>query len=206
MSKLLEIQRRLVVLKSHFNQFGNYNYRSSEDILQALKPLLVETESKLTVADDIREIAGHVYIEARITLVNDEGTFAATSFARDPIEQKGMSAPQCTNSASSFAKKQALCNLFLIDDSAEVAPDKQELEEQKAEFEKREAQAAEEAQRATTEFLESAVKGITACDTFEQLKSVYAPLYRQAQRIDIKAVEALAGYYKTKKGELNETV
>ncbi|MCP3675212.1 MAG: hypothetical protein GY829_12175, partial [Gammaproteobacteria bacterium] len=108
MNKLMEIQRELVVTKAQFNSFGNYSYRSSEDILLALKPLLVKYECILTVSDKLHVIDGYVYIEATATLQCDRRIYVASSFARDAIEQKGMNGAQVTNSASSFAKKQAL--------------------------------------------------------------------------------------------------
>jgi len=133
MSKLIAIQKDLKVLKTEINSFGGYNYRTTEGILLALKPLLVKHECELTISDDIRAVNEHVYIEARATLKCEGAVYNASSFGRDPIVQKGMNAPQATNSASSFARKQCLSGLFLLDDTATVilSKDEQEDEENK---------------------------------------------------------------------------
>ena len=129
MNKLLEIQRQLIVRKSQFNSFGKYNFRSTEDILTALKPLLVKTECFITMTDDIIQLGENVYVKATVIFHGENSEIKTSSVARDAIIQKGMNASQVTNSASSFARKQALSGMFLIDDSGVSIQTDDEIEE-----------------------------------------------------------------------------
>ena len=123
------IQSRLNAPKGQFNQFGNYKYRSCEDILEALKPLLDETESTLTISDDIVEIGDRIYVKATACWKSKDGKIeCVTAFAREEETKKGMDVAQITGSASSYARKYALNGLFLIDDSKD--PDTQDNREQ----------------------------------------------------------------------------
>jgi len=117
--KLGKIQSQLKAPKNQYNAFGKYSYRSCEDILEALKPLLAETKTILTIADDIVQITDRYYIKATATLVDIEtGKKIETSaLAREEENKKGMDASQITGSASSYARKYALNGLFCIDDT-----------------------------------------------------------------------------------------
>lgn len=117
--KLGKIQSQLKAPKNQYNAFGKYSYRSCEDILEALKPLLAETKTILTIADDIVQITDRYYIKATATLVDIEtGEKIETSaWAREEENKKGMDASQITGSASSYARKYALNGLFCIDDT-----------------------------------------------------------------------------------------
>lgn len=118
MKELTTIQTRLRAPKSRRNKFGGYNYRSCEDILNAVKPLLAETGCNLTVADDIVPVGTRIYVKATATLVNEAGeTASVTAYAREEEAKKGMDAAQITGAASSYARKYALNGLFCIDDS-----------------------------------------------------------------------------------------
>lgn len=202
MNKLIEIQRELVVVKGQFNTFGNYAYRSSEDILLALKPLLIKYDCVLTVSDKIHALGEYIYIEAIATLKSDSDTFTASSFARDGIIQKGMNSAQVTNSASSFAKKQALSNLFLIDDSAEVAPS---AEEQKK-IEEDARKQKEESEKANKEridaFISESEKNLDAAQTIEELKPIFGMTYREATKYGKEIADAITKYYNGKKESL----
>ena len=116
--KLLAIQLKLEVPKTHYNKFGGFNYRSCEDILNALKPLLKEYKCTLTLNDSITTCKDFVYIFATAKLVDTEenGEVSATAYAREEVARPKMSDPQLTGSASSYARKYALNGLFLIDD------------------------------------------------------------------------------------------
>jgi len=118
--KLAEIQQMLHAPKDQYNDFGGYSYRSAESIMKAVKPLLLEGGVILKVSDDLVERGGMVYVEANATLTDGEHTETAKAYAREAVTQKGMSAPQCTGSASSFARKYALNGLFLIDDNKDA--------------------------------------------------------------------------------------
>lgn len=117
--KLNKIQTTLSAPKNQRNSFGGYNYRSCEDILEALKPLLKETQTVLTLSDDVRIIGDRVYVAAIATITDcEDGSFmTATGFARESLAKKGMDDSQITGTASSYARKYALNGLFSIDDN-----------------------------------------------------------------------------------------
>ena len=115
--RLLWIQSQLKAPKNHRNTFGQYNYRSQEDILEALKPLLNEQGATLVIGDDIVEVGGRVYVKAVVTLAHENETISATAYAREPQTKKGMDEAQITGSTSSYARKYALNGMFLIDDT-----------------------------------------------------------------------------------------
>jgi len=118
MEKLAKIQRELKSPKNQFNSFGKYNYRSCEDILEAVKPLL--DGAILTLSDKIIEVGGRVYVRATATFTDGDYEKSVTAFAREPAERKGMDASQITGTASSYARKYALNGLFLIDDTKDA--------------------------------------------------------------------------------------
>ncbi len=125
MNALQIIQQKLKSPKSQFNSFGKYNYRNQEDILEAVKPLLVETNSILLLSDTLVEKAGQIFIEAEATLIEytkegSQTTTSVTAYAKHSVEQKGMADAQITGSASSYARKYALNGLFLIDDTKDA--------------------------------------------------------------------------------------
>lgn len=118
MKELIAIQSELKAPKNQVNKFGGYNYRSAEDILEAVKPLNAKHNCVLTLSDTVKEIGGRVYIEATATLVNADGQVVKTfAFAREEETKKGMDAAQITGSASSYARKYALNGLYCIDDT-----------------------------------------------------------------------------------------
>ena len=119
--KLNKIQTNLQAKKDLFNKFGNYSYRSKESILESLKPLLKETGLVLTITDDIALVGDRHYVKSTCTVTNGEDSISTTGFAREPIAQKGMADPMITGSASSYASKYALGNLFAIDDGSRDA-------------------------------------------------------------------------------------
>ncbi|MCP3901493.1 MAG: single-stranded DNA-binding protein [Desulfobacteraceae bacterium] len=199
MNKLIEIQRELVVTKAQFNSFGNYSYRSSEDILLALKPHLVKHECVLTVSDKIHNLGEYIYIEAVATLKCDSESFIASSFARDGITQKGMNSAQVTNSASSFAKKQALSNLFLIDDTTEVAPSAEEQQIAKEENEKQQKLTEEQNKKVIDAFLTESEIAINKAENLTELKPIFGMVYRNAKKINQSVVDAVTEYYNNKK-------
>ena len=117
MEELLKIQQELNAPKNQYNSFGKYNYRSCEDILAAVKPLLKEVNCTLTLSDDVSQIANRVYVTATATLTNAEGKqVIVKASAREDEVKKGMDGAQITGSASSYARKYALNGLFCIDD------------------------------------------------------------------------------------------
>ena len=122
--KLIKVQMELKAPKNQRNTFGNYNYRSAEDILEALKPVLAAHEATVFISDKVVVKENNwAYIETTATFVDIETgeSISTTAFARETENKKGMDSSQITGSASSYARKYALGGLFLIDDS--VDPD-----------------------------------------------------------------------------------
>ncbi len=118
--KLNAIQCSLNAPKGQRNDFGNYNYRSCEDILSAVKPLLSEHKLALTISDDMVMVGDRYYIKATVTLSDGTQSAEATAFAREQVSKKGMDEAQITGSASSYARKYALNGLFAIDDTKDA--------------------------------------------------------------------------------------
>ena len=119
--KLWLIQQQLKAPKSQRNSYGGYNYRSAEDILEAVKPLLEGIT--LTINDEVVLIGDRYYIKATAILSDGEDEITVTAFAREEKEQKGMSAGQLTGATSSYARKYALNGLFCIDDAKDLDTD-----------------------------------------------------------------------------------
>ena len=120
--KLQGIQSSLKAPKGQTNKFGGYSYRSAEDILNAVKPLLNEWNCTLVINDEIVEVAGRVYVKANASLADSdsEEVITAQSFAREAETKKGMDEAQITGSASSYARKYSLNALFAIDDTKDA--------------------------------------------------------------------------------------
>ena len=121
MKKLLEIQAELKCPKGSLNKFGNYKYRSAEQILESAKPILVKHESTLVLSDTIVEVGSKLFLKATATLKCGTDIVEVYGWA-ELSEHKGMSGEQCTGTASSYARKYALNGLFLIDET-ESDPD-----------------------------------------------------------------------------------
>ncbi|EON5627478.1 ERF family protein [Escherichia coli] len=119
--KLWTIQQTLNAPKNQRNNFGGYNYRSAEDILEAVKPLLQNIT--LTVSDEIVLIGDRYYVKATATLSDGEDVIAVTAYAREEESKKGMDASQLTGATSSYARKYALNGLFCIDDAKDPDTD-----------------------------------------------------------------------------------
>ena len=117
---LIDIQSRLKAPKSQTNNFGHYRYRSAEDILEAVKPLLKENGCTLTICDDMVVVGNRIYVKATAELFNGNGSVKTTAFAREEDSKKGMDASQVTGAASSYARKYALNGLFCIDDTKDA--------------------------------------------------------------------------------------
>lgn len=120
--KLTLVQSELKAPKGNFNKFGNYKYRSCEDILEAVKPLLKAHDCSLTINDEIVLIGDRYYIKATATFNGDDVT-TVSAFARESETKKGMDESQITGTASSYARKYALNGLFLIDDTKDADTD-----------------------------------------------------------------------------------
>lgn len=117
--KLLEVQTKLKAPKGQFNSFGKYNYRSCEDILESVKPILNESKATIIIKDTIKEIGGRIYVEATVIFIDIETgeKIETTALAREEETKKGMDSSQLTGSTSSYARKYALNGMFCIDDT-----------------------------------------------------------------------------------------
>lgn len=124
MIELQKIQEELKAPKGQYNSFGKYKYRSCEDILEAVKPILAKYQCCLTLSDSVDQVGDRIYIKATATVKNPTGeSETVTAFAREPDEKKGMDTSQITGTASSYARKYALNGLFCIDDTKDADTD-----------------------------------------------------------------------------------
>ena len=129
--KLLAVQAELKAPKEQYNNFGKYKYRSCEDILEAVKPLLAKNKATLRIADEIMLIGERFYIKATATFADIETGEAVTNtaFAREDETKKGMDGSQITGTASSYARKYCLNGLFLIDDTKDADTDEYKIQQ-----------------------------------------------------------------------------
>ena len=123
MKELIEIQKELKAPKGQYNSFGKYKYRSAEDILEAVKPLLHKNGCQLTLSDEIVLIGDRFYVKATARLSNGMENEFTSAYAREDLDKKGMDGSQITGTASSYARKYALNGLFCIDDTKDADTD-----------------------------------------------------------------------------------
>ena len=120
MSNLIKIQAELKAPKNQTNAFGKYKYRSCEDILEAVKPLLLKYNCQLIISDSIKEAGGVIYCESRIVFTDGLENYYTTACAGIEPNRKGMDIAQSFGASSSYARKYALNGLFLIDDTKDA--------------------------------------------------------------------------------------
>lgn len=181
-NELVTIQSRLKAPKSQFNKFGGYRYRSCEDILEAVKPLLLETGCTLTISDDVVAVGNRIYIRATATLVAPGGKeWETTALAREADTKKGMDDSQITGTASSYARKYALNGLFAIDDCKDADTlnnnagyTQQQVQPQRAP-QPQQPQPVAQAQPQPVDALDITAK-VLACTTGTQLLSLFNSL------------------------------
>jgi len=149
LEKLSRVQQALKAPKDRRNSFGNYEYRSAEGILEALKPLLKETGLTQTITDEVRVIGERYYIVATVTVLTGDQKYSVEGWAREEAQKKGMDEAQITGAASSYARKYALNGMYNIDDTKD--PD---TDEYKKQAEKKETPRASSARPATANQLD----------------------------------------------------
>jgi len=179
MEALIKIQSELKAPKGQFNNFGKYKYRSCEDILEALKPLLKDNKCYVLLTDEVIEVAGRVYIKATASIFDGKTEVSVSSQAREDEILKGMASSQVTGAASSYARKYALNGLFLIDDqkdgdNQQGTPDKDNKD------------------------LTLWVDLVKGCDTKEQLEKLY-----NSNKEIIGTDTNILKLFSQRKGELN---
>lgn len=130
--KLIKVQAELKVPKSKFNSFGKYKYRSLEDILEGVKPLLEKNKASLVIADSIEQVGDRYYLKATATFIDTENgeSVSNSALARESADKKGMDDSQITGTASSYARKYALNGLLLIDDTKDADTDEAHVEKE----------------------------------------------------------------------------
>lgn len=170
MEELIKIQSELKAPKNQTNKFGGYKYRSSEDILEAVKPLLKKYGCILTISDEVVQVGNRIYVKATSTISKGEHKITTSAFAREEESKKGMDASQITGSASSYARKYALNGLFCIDDTRDAdATNNHDKEEPKKEPKKEEPKKIIDLDKE----MESATDEIMSAETIEQLSDIW---------------------------------
>jgi hypothetical protein len=156
-----EIQANLKCAKSQFNSFGKYNYRSCEDIVEAVKPILAKYKYHLTMSDEVVCAGNRVYIKATCRVMEADKVIAeSTALAREAEVKKGMDDSQITGTASSYARKYALNGLFAIDDTKDADTD------------------AHRHQQVDSSDL---INQLNDCKTIDELQNVYKQMFKQNQ-------------------------
>lgn len=140
MERLIKIREELKCPKNQYNSFGKYSYRSCEDILEAVKPLLSKYELSLTISDEIVQVGERYYVKATCHLHDKDGKelMSNTAYAREEEEKKGQDGSQITGTSSSYARKYCLNGLFLIDDTKDADTDEYTKETSKENKSKKE--------------------------------------------------------------------
>jgi hypothetical protein len=195
---LRHIQVNLHAPKSQFNKFGNYNYRNVEDIQEGLKKILPEGAA-CYVSDEIVDISGRIYVKATASLCYGDKCVSNSAYAREPVEQKGMSPSQVTGSASSYARKYALGGLFMVDDQKDADSDERAKQaDNKADAPKPKAQAKP---LSGEEFL-MLQNGLKNANSLDDLKNEWIKSHTAKARMTDKQYETLEKVKNAKKTEL----
>lgn len=141
LKRVSEVQQKLKAPRGQYNRFGGYNYRSCEDILEAVKPICAEHSMLLNLSDEIVNVGERYYIKATAKLydLESDSVISSTALAREAQTKKGMDDSQITGTASSYARKYALNGLFNIDDTKDADTDEYRKNSQKAETAKAES-------------------------------------------------------------------
>ena len=178
---LLRIQSELKAPKGQYNSFGKYKYRSCEDILEAVKPLLSKYGVTMQIGDQIVMVGDRYYVKATVTLEQEGAEIQSTAFAREAEKKTGMDESQITGTASSYARKYALNGLFLIDDTKDADTDEYAKASQRS--------AQRQTQKAKTEASSRTApeKQSTGKITEPQVKSIREGCLRHGMREDFGA-------------------
>lgn len=126
----MKIQTTLKAPKNKWNDYGKYNYRNAEGILEAVKPLLEEQKLAMYITDDVIAVGDRVYVKATVKVqdIETEASVVTTALAREALNKKGMDDSQITGTASSYARKYALNGIFLLDDTKDADTDENQKE------------------------------------------------------------------------------
>jgi hypothetical protein len=187
---LQQIQSELKAPKGQTNTFGGYKYRSCEDILEALKPVLAKYQAAVILSDEIVQLGERWYVKATATLKSKEGDISVTAYARETETRKGMDESQITGSASSYARKYALNGLFCIDDTkdADTMDNREQTPKQakptkKAAFiDSKHLSMLNSAQN--LDELDKSMAQIKSSygDSWQDVRAMYVPLYKKREK------------------------
>ena len=173
--KLIAIQNELKVPKGNLNKFGNYKYRSAEDILEALKPILFKYSALLRLSDKVVQIGNKSFVKATVRIIVGDFVDFAYGYA-ELCEHKGMSAEQATGTASSYARKYALNGLFLIDET-----------ESDADHDNKKEVARKPVLNADTEAFGKAVEYLMKGGSIDAIKAKY----EVSQEVETKLIKSI---------------
>jgi hypothetical protein len=165
-NKLMTIQGALKAPKGQYNSFGKYKYRSCEDILESVKPLLSAHDCALVITDDIMMIGDRIYVKATAKLISGSEQVESSAFAREESEKRGMDSSQVTGAASSYARKYALNGLFCIDDTKDSDATNTHGQQPKEEPKKEEP-------KNTQPKMQPVYDEISNAQTIDQLKAIH---------------------------------
>ena len=191
--KLMHIQQELKAPKGQYNSFGKYAYRSCEDILESVKPILAKYGCALTLSDEIENVGDRFYVKATAVLhdTEDGGKTGNVAYAREDTDKKGMDGSQITGAASSYARKYALNGLFAIDDTKDADTD--EMRKQTQAVKQQRAPKGDEASR-----LENAVHTVWASlmRLYGDDKDAATNYWNDYIAKDANSIEAMTQHYK----------
>jgi hypothetical protein len=195
-ARLAEIQCTLNAPKNQYNSFGKYKYRSCEDILEGVKPLL--NGLFLSISDEIVPVGDRYYVRATATITDGEASHTATAMAREEESKKGMDAAQVTGATSSYARKYCLNGLFGIDDSKDADTDEHKNQQNNARPQQQQAKPKPAPQDVLKAFTEAAGKKSTLPELQEAFKKAWTMLEGAPEQATAKDV------YEIRKSELQE--
>ncbi|EBT9459610.1 TPA: ERF family protein [Salmonella enterica subsp. enterica serovar Java] len=181
-ARLAEIQEHLNAPKNQYNSFGKYKYRSCEDILEGVKPLLKGLF--LSISDEVVLIGDRYYVKATATITDGENSHSASAIAREEENKKGMDAAQVTGATSSYARKYCLNGLFGIDDSKDADTDEHKQQQNAAPAKQTESSPSSHApEQVLKAFTEAAMQK----NTVEELKQAFAKAWKMLEGTEEQA-------------------
>lgn len=194
MKELFEIQQRLVSNKANFNEFGKFNYRSLENILADVKPLLNELKCTITFTDDMVLIGERYYVKSTVTLENESGEKKdAVAFAREDASRPGMSESQVTGTASSYARKYAICSLLAINEEQDPDSMNNNIPKVAKKYTAQTPQRPQTPQNVQTDALDYVVE-----TEMDKLKKFYQSKFRTMSKEEQKIFTEFKDFYKAK--------
>ncbi|EHU0415721.1 ERF family protein [Salmonella enterica] len=181
-ARLAEIQEHLNAPKNQYNSFGKYKYRSCEDILEGVKPLLKGLF--LSISDEVVLIGDRYYVKATATITDGENSHSASAIAREEENKKGMDAAQVTGATSSYARKYCLNGLFGIDDSKDADTDEHKQQQNAAPAKQTKSSPSS---HAPVQVLKAFTEAAMQKNTVEELKQAFAKAWKMLEGTEEQA-------------------